>query len=83
MIDKTTLDDLSKRLADAVPSSLFGLREDLEKNFRAVLQGALTKLNLVSREEFDAQRAVLERARLRIEELEARISELENRLPPS
>ncbi|HWP00300.1 MAG TPA: accessory factor UbiK family protein [Methylococcus sp.] len=83
MIDKTTLDDLSKRLADAVPSSLFGLREDLEKNFRAVLQSALTKLNLVSREEFDTQRAILERARLRIEELEARISELENRLPPS
>lgn len=83
MIDKTTLDDLSKRLADAVPTGLLSVRDDLEKNFQAVLQGALSKLNLVSREEFDVQRAVLERARIRLEALEARITELEKQLPES
>ncbi|CAI8849533.1 MULTISPECIES: accessory factor UbiK family protein [Methylococcus] len=83
MIDKTTLDELSRRLADAVPTGLLGVRDELEKNFNAVLQGTLSRLNLVSREEFDVQRAVLERARTRLVELEARLSELEKRLPPA
>ncbi|AAU91666.1 accessory factor UbiK family protein [Methylococcus capsulatus] len=83
MIDKTTLDELSRRLADAVPTGLLGVRDELEKNFNAVLQSTLSRLNLVSREEFDVQRAVLERARTRLGELEARLSELEKRLPPA
>jgi BMFP domain-containing protein YqiC len=83
MIDKTTLDELSKRLADAVPTGLLGVRDELEKNFQAVLQSALSRLNLVSREEFEVQRAVLERARARLEQLEARIAELEKQLPPA
>jgi hypothetical protein len=83
MTDKTTLDELSRRLADAVPTGLLSVRDELEKNFQAVLQSALSRLNLVSREEFDVQRAVLERSRIRLEELEARIAELEKLLPPA
>ena len=79
------IDDLAKRLsavlpvslADALPKGADVLRQDLENNFRAVLQSGLAKLDLVTREEFDVQRAVLLRAREKITQLEARLAELE------
>jgi BMFP domain-containing protein YqiC len=75
--DPKSLDDLARRLADAVPPSLAALKNDLEQNFKAVLQSGLTKLDLVSRQEFDIQSGVLRRSRERLEELEARIAALE------
>ena len=78
---KSNLDDLSKRLSNAVPSGLSAVGADLDKTFRAILQGAFEKMNLVSREEFDAQKAVLARTRKKLEELEAKVSELEQRTP--
>lgn len=80
MFEKINLDDLSKRLSKAVPSRLSGLGSDLEKNFHAILQGALDKMNLVTREEFDVQRAVLAKTREKLEKLEARAAELEQRI---
>jgi BMFP domain-containing protein YqiC len=71
------INDLSRRLVEVVPDQAFGMRGELEKNFYAILQGAMTKLNLVSREEFDVQGAVLERTRLKLAELEARIQSME------
>ncbi|MBT8144381.1 MAG: accessory factor UbiK family protein, partial [Gammaproteobacteria bacterium] len=59
-MDKHTLDDLAGKLADAVPGDLDGLRTDLENNFRGLLSAGLDKLDLVTREEFDVQRKVLE-----------------------
>jgi BMFP domain-containing protein YqiC len=59
------------------------LREDLENNFRAVLRANLGKLDLTGRDEFDAQRKVLERTRARLEELEKRVAELESRISGS
>ena len=61
-------------------SGASGLREDLENNFRAVLRANLGKLDLAGRDEFDAQRKVLERTRARLEELEKRVAELEARI---
>jgi ubiquinone biosynthesis accessory factor UbiK len=75
--DPKSLDELARRLADAVPAGLVALREDLERNFKAVLQGGLAKLDLVTRQEFDIQAAVLRRSRERLEELEKRIAALE------
>lgn len=80
MSNKITLDELSRRLAEVVPSGLSGLKGDLEKNFRAVLQGTFEKMNLVSREEFDVQRAVLAKTREKLERLEAQVAELEQRI---
>ena len=77
--DPKSLDDLARRLADAVPPGLAALRNDLQQNFKAVLQSGLTKLDLVSRQEFDVQAGVLRRSRERLEELEARIEALEAR----
>ena len=75
--DPKSLDDLACRLADAVPPGLAALKNDLRQNFKAVLQSGLTKLDLVSRQEFDIQGGVLRRSRERLEELEARIAALE------
>jgi len=75
-MDPRSLDDLAKRLAAAVPESLNTLKRDLEANFKAVLQAALNKMDLVTRQEFDVQVAVLRRTREKLEALEARLATL-------
>jgi ubiquinone biosynthesis accessory factor UbiK len=75
--DPKSLDELARKLAEAVPPGLAALGHDLEQNFKAVLQGGLAKLDLVTRQEFDIQAAVLRRSRERLEELEKRIAALE------
>ncbi len=75
--DPKSLDELARKLADAVPPGLTALRNDLEQNFKAVLQGGLAKLDLVTRQEFDIQSGVLRRSRERLEELERRLAALE------
>ena len=75
--DPRSLDQLARKLADSVPPGLTALRNDLEQNFKAVLQGGLAKLDLVTRQEFDIQAGVLRRSRERLEELEQRIAALE------
>lgn len=74
------IDELARRLAEALPGSLKALQADAEQNFRAVLQASLARLDLVTREEFDVQTAVLRRTREKLAALEARLKELEN--PP-
>lgn len=76
-LDPKILDDLAHRLADAVPPGLKELKTDLEHNFRAMLQSAFGKLDLVTREEFDVQAGVLSRTRSKLEELSQRLAELE------
>ncbi|MDE1886541.1 MAG: accessory factor UbiK family protein [Gammaproteobacteria bacterium] len=76
-LDPKILDDLARKLADSVPAGLRDFKADAEKNFRAVLQSVFAKLDLVTREEFDVQAAVLSRTRERLEELAARLQELE------
>ncbi len=82
MFDPKQLDELVQRLGNAVPPALQHLRQDMEKNFRAILQSAFSQMNLVSREEFDAQAALLRRTREKLENLEAQLAELERRLKP-
>jgi BMFP domain-containing protein YqiC len=71
------LDELARQLAEAVPHNLKVLGEDLQHNFRGLLQSGFQRMELVTREEFDAQRALLERTRERLEALEARLQLLE------
>jgi BMFP domain-containing protein YqiC len=77
MIDPRLIDDLARRLGGTLPESLRSLREDLEQNFKATLQAALGRLDLVTRDEFDLRADMLERARARLAELERRIEALE------
>ena len=80
MIDPKILDDLAKRFAEAVPPGIRQLQTDLEKNFRATLQAAFARMDLVTREEFDVQQAVLARTRTKLEELEKQVASLEVQL---
>ena len=79
MIDLKTIDDLARRLNDLVPPGLKDARADLEQNFKATLQAGLARLDLVTREEFDVQRAVLLRTREKVEELERIVAAMEPR----
>jgi ubiquinone biosynthesis accessory factor UbiK len=77
MFDPKAIDDIANRLAGAIPPGLNNLKEDLEKTFRAILQGALGKLDLVTREEFEVQKMVLAKTRSKLEDLEKRVTEME------
>ncbi len=72
-----SIDEIARRLADAVPQSLRSVKDDLEKNFRSVLRSGLGKLDLVTREEFEVQEAVLARSRQKLEALEKRLESVE------
>ncbi|MDX1570731.1 MAG: accessory factor UbiK family protein [Xanthomonadales bacterium] len=77
MIEPGTIEDLARRLGGLLPPGLDNARQDLEKNFRAVLQAWFDRLDLVTREEFEIQTAVLAKTRAKLEALEAQVAELE------
>jgi len=83
MIDLNHLDDLARRLSALVPPGMREGREELQQNFKSVLQSGLSKLDLVTREEFDVQRAVLLRTREKLEELQRTVAALEAELGDS
>ncbi len=80
-MDPFRIDEIARRLLDSVPPALRSLQQDLENNFRAVLRSSLGKLDLVTREEFDAQVKVLERTRAKLEALEEKLNRLEAQAP--
>ena len=79
-MDPKFIDDLARRLAEAMPEGLRALQADVEQNFRTILKSALARLDLVTREEFDVQQAVLLKTREKLEGLESRLAELEEGL---
>jgi hypothetical protein len=74
------IEELARKLAETVPPGVRALQADMEKNFRALLDAGFARMNLVTREEFDVQRRVLERSREKLATLEAQITELEKQL---
>lgn len=80
MFDPKSIDSIADRIANSIPPGLNNFKDDMEKNVHALLQSALSKLDLVSREEFEVQKAVLAKTRLRLEELEKRVEELEKKI---
>ena len=83
-MNSSALDDLARRLTEAIPPSIRNLGQDLESNFKAVLQAQLTRLDLVSRTEFDVQTALLKRTQSALTAMEQRLKDLEAKLatPP-
>ena len=73
-MDTRIIDDISRRVAEMLARSPVG---DLQKNLRAFLSGSLQRLDLVTREELDAQLQVLQRTREKLAQLEQRVAELE------
>ena len=76
-IDPRFIDEMARRLAASIPEGVSAVRRDLESNFKAVLQSALSRLDLVTRQEFDVQAGVLRRTREKLEALEARLAAFE------
>jgi len=76
-MDSFRIDEIARGLLERLPPALRSVQADLEANFRAVLRERLSKLDLVSRDEFDAQTRVLARTRAQLEALEARLAALE------
>ncbi len=76
MIQPQAIEDLARRLTDLLPPSARAAQEDVAASFRSVLQSGLTRMNLVSREEFDVQRLVLLRTREKVEALERDVASL-------
>ncbi|HSN51368.1 MAG TPA: accessory factor UbiK family protein [Woeseiaceae bacterium] len=77
LMNDNSIEGLAKKLADSLPGGLRTMREDLEQNFRSILQGGLSRLDLVTREEFEVQEAVLARTREKLEALEKQVAEME------
>ncbi|HLB41595.1 MAG TPA: accessory factor UbiK family protein [Gammaproteobacteria bacterium] len=75
-----SLKNLVDQLTQALPSHVGALKDDVEKNCRRILTNAFSKLELVTREEFDAQSKVLLRTRKKLEALEKQLKELEHKL---
>ena len=71
------LEQLAQRLSALIPGDVKHMQDDLEGNIKGLLQSTLTKMNLVSREEFDVQSAVLQRTREKLEQLEKRVEQLQ------
>lgn len=71
------IDELARKLAAGLPKGFGSLPDDVQNNFKAVLQSGLGKLDLVTRREFDVQRQVLERTREKLDALTKRLDELE------
>ena len=80
MIDLNHIDELARRLSSLVPPGLRESREELQATFKTALQAGLSKLDLVTREEFEVQRAVLLRTREKLDALEQAVAALENRV---
>jgi BMFP domain-containing protein YqiC len=76
MIDLRMIDELTRKLGEALPPGVTQAKDELESQFRTVLTGAFERMNLVGREEYDAQCAVLDQTRAKLEELETRLDEL-------
>ena len=75
--DFQTIDEITRRLAESVPGEFKTARVEVEKQFRTVLENTFSRLDLVTREEFEIQKKVLLRTREKLERLEALLIEKE------
>lgn len=76
-MDSKLLDDLNRKVKELVDASP---ARDIEKNLRALMSSTFSRLDLVTREEFDVQQEVLKRTREKLEKMEAKVAELEKLL---
>lgn len=74
---RPSIDEIARRVLDTLPRGLADADADLRRNLRAGMSGVLSRMDLVTREEFDAQSRVLARTRAKLESLQRRLDELE------
>ena len=79
MFNTKFIDDLARQISESIPAGVKGMQEDVQKNIHTLLQGTLSKLDLVTREEFDAQSQVLARTREKLEQLQQLVDQMEEK----
>ena len=79
MFNTKFIDDLARQISESIPTGVKGMQEDVQKNIHTLLQGALSRLDLVTREEFDAQSQVLARTREKLQQLEQLVDGIEEK----
>ena len=77
MINQDSIEALAKRISALLPADVTPVKEDIESSIHSLLQGTLSKMQLVTREEFDVQSAVLQRTRAKLEQLEKQLEALQ------
>ncbi len=83
MLDPKSLDELARRFSESLPAGVRDFQQEVERNMRATLQSTFSRLDLVTREEFDAQAKVLARTRTQLDAMEERLTALEAQLKKS
>ncbi len=81
MVNVKLIEELAQRVDALIPGGLKEAAEDLRGNLRPALQAGLARFDLVTREEFEVQRSLLQRTRAKLDALEQRLKELEQ-IPP-
>lgn len=80
MFDPKILNDLSKQFIDNLPPAFKSMHQELDKTFRTVMHSVFTKMDLVSREEFDAQAALLAENKIKLAELQKELDDLSEKI---
>lgn len=80
MINRNAINDLCEKIANQLPGEAHILKDDFKKQIHQTVESNLKKLNVVTQEEFDAQKAVLEKTQAKLDELQQQINELEKQL---
>ncbi|MGM0564748.1 MAG: accessory factor UbiK family protein [Pseudomonadota bacterium] len=78
MLDPKFLDELSRNISQLIPDDVKQMRSDVEKSARIAVQSAFSRLDLVTREEFELQTAMLEKTRSKLDQLEKKLAEIES-----
>jgi BMFP domain-containing protein YqiC len=80
VINKEHFEEFIQQASKMIPDDLSRFKKDIETNLRTTLSASLSKMELVNREEFDIQTALLQRTRAKLDSLQKKLSELENQL---
>ncbi len=80
MLDSQAINDLADKLSSVIPEGVKVIKSDISSNLKAVLESSLQQMNLVSREEFDTQAALLQRTLDKLDQLEQQLKDLEKEL---
>ena len=80
MLDPKQLDELARRFTESLPPGMREFQQEVERNVRATMQSAFARMDLITRDEFDAQAKTLARTRARLQELETQVAALETAL---
>lgn len=83
MLDPKQFDELARRFSESLPPGMREFQQEVEKNMRAAMQSAFARMDLITRDEFDAQAKALARTRARLQELEQQVATIESALHAS